>query len=187
MSRLSWRLRLLCSNFSSRRGSSRRSLSSGWRHTVGLSLRAILRYVANFTASVARLAALAVEWTTVRGSAVSGYVSELPTCIALHRLRLAIARIVVWATALVARSCARNTGTVASTKSSAVASTTTSAATGTSTGLIGTIALFQSQCALKYSAFDVSYSEVTWLAAGVAPSTCPSAEAQGRAISLNMS
>lgn len=78
-------------------------LSSSGSHTVDLtSLRAVLRDVAYFAASVAGFASFAIHCTAVRRSTVPGDMAELAASIALHGLRLAIASKMVGSAAFVA-------------------------------------------------------------------------------------
>jgi hypothetical protein len=108
-------------------------------------LSAVLRDVADLAATVARLAALAVEWAAVGRSAVTGDVSELATSVALHALSLTVTGIVVWATALVAGSGARHATTVAtaSTPESTAVAATSCCWWRWRTALAGAIALCQ--------------------------------------------
>lgn len=75
-------------------------------------LAAVTRDVAGLAARVARLAG-GVERPAVGGGAVARDMAELAAGIALHRLRLAVASEVVWATALVAGGRARAAGEAA--------------------------------------------------------------------------
>jgi len=120
--------RHLCNRRSSSR-SRRDNLARNVRHAVGLGLRAVLGDVANLAASVAGLGSLAVEWAAVGSSAVAGDVAELAASVALHSLSLAIARVVVGSTALVAGSSARNSATEVATESSSATEGTTTSAT----------------------------------------------------------
>lgn len=73
--------------------------------------------MASFAALVASLASR-VQGTAIRRCAVSGDVTKLSTSVALHRLRLAVARKVVRPAALVAGSRPRATSEAASAEAS---------------------------------------------------------------------
>jgi hypothetical protein len=132
-------------------------------------LRAVAGNVASLTASVAGLAG-SVEWAAVGSCAIAGDVTELATSVALHGLSLAIAGKVVGTTALVASGRTRTAreATTAITASKSAAAHRSTTAHGT-------------------DRVGASTSEVTGLAAVVAPSAGTSAaQAQGRAISLDV-
>jgi hypothetical protein len=74
--------------------------------------------VANLAAAVAGLATLAVKRAAVGRGAVAGDVTELAASVALHALGLAVARVVVGATALVAGGSTGNTTAIAATEAS---------------------------------------------------------------------
>jgi hypothetical protein len=111
---------------------SRRSLATTWSNTVRLGLCAVLGDVADLAAAIAGLAALAVEWAAVGGGAVAGDVTELAASIALHALGLAIARIVVGATALVAGGSTGSTTAIAATETTTTATESARRRWGTS-------------------------------------------------------
>lgn len=111
-------------------GSRGQSRLSSWgrsgRSAVDLgALRAALGDVTDFTASVASLSTLVVDWTTVGSSAVARDVTELAAGVAFHGLSLAVAGEVVGTTALVACSSTRHAGVA----TAVPAETTTEAAT----------------------------------------------------------
>jgi len=127
--------------------------------------------VANFAASVAGLATFAVQWATVGSGAVAGDVSKLSAGIALHGLSLAIARIMVGASALVAGRSTGNTA-VSAAESTLEASTRPSSATsstGSRAALLGAVTC-----------------KMSGLATGVASSAGRTAQTQCRTVSLHM-
>lgn len=138
--------------------------------TISVLLRAVARDVAGFTALIAGLTS-SVERTTIWRSTVSRDVTEFSTCIALHRLSLAIARKVVWPAAFVAGSRSGATSECASAETTAVSTTGDRSATPHSnTGRV-----------------RAGSSQVTGLAAVVATAvTTSTAQTEGRAVSLNV-
>lgn len=93
--------------------------------TIGSLLWAVTGDMASLATLVASLAS-SVERTTVRGSAISGDVTELAASVALHSLSLAISGEVVRSTALVTSSRTWSTN-----KSSARSESATESTTGT--------------------------------------------------------
>jgi hypothetical protein len=128
--------------------------------------------VANLAASVAGLATFAVQWTAIGGSAVARDVAKFSASIAFHGLSLAIARVMVGSSALVAR---RSTGNAAvsttetALKASARPPSATSS-TGSSTALARAITLHMS---VRHDAKAMQISahcKMSGLATGVASS-----------------
>lgn len=154
------------SSWSSGRSSS--SLSTGTSDTVRLRLSAVFRDVTNFSAAVASLAALGVEWAAVGSSAVARDVPKFSAGVALHALGLAITGVMVGAAALVAGRSAGHATTVAASEAAPTAAETTSCWWG-STASRGAVA-----------------GEMTWLAAGVAATAGGTAQTQSWAVSLDM-
>lgn len=127
---------------------------------------AVLGDVADLTTAVAGLAALAVEWATIWSGAITRDVSKFAASIALHGLSLAIASVVVRATALVAGSCAWHATAI-----------TTSEPTSSPT---------EAACRWCAASRGAVACKMTWLTARVAAATRSTAQAQSRAISLNV-
>lgn len=109
------------------------SLSGKWSNTVGLDLRATLGDVANLAASVAGLASFAVQWAAVWCSAVARDVAEFAAGVAFHCLGLAITRVMVWTTTLVASGSAWDTTKAATTAKSGSATISATRTTSTAT------------------------------------------------------
>ena len=134
---------------------------------IDLGLGAVARDVARLAASVAGLARR-VEGTTVGSGAVAGDVAQLSTSVALHGLRLAVTRKVVWATALVASG--RTTTTETSPEASSVSATGSGSAAESTGGRARAVA-----------------GQVAREATGVAASAgATAAQAQRRAVSLDV-
>jgi hypothetical protein len=130
----------------SRSGRWSRSLSWRWVDAIDLAgLRAVLGDMTDLAASVAGFPALVGERASIRRSTVPGDVAELAASVALHGLSLAIASIVIWPAALVARSSARNTAISASEASEAAAAraaaATTTASAASADSLRGILAV----------------------------------------------
>jgi hypothetical protein len=141
--------------------------------TVGSLLRTVTGDVASLTALVAGLAS-SVQGTTVRGSAITGDVTELATSVALHGLSLAVASEVVRSAALVAGSRARSAANKAT--------TATISAKATAAGSNGTAAAH-----VGASRVGASASQVADLTAVVATTAgAGTAQPKGRAVSLDM-
>lgn len=81
--------------------------------------------MSDLAAAVAGLATLTVERATVGSSAVTGDVAELTAGVALHALSLAIARVVVRATTLVAGRSAGQATAIAATEAATTAAEST--------------------------------------------------------------
>lgn len=140
---------------------------------VGSLLRAVTGDVASLTALVAGLAS-SVQRAAVRGSAVTGDVTELATSVALHGLSLAVASEVVRSTALVAGSRARTPADKAATATIS-AEATAAGSNGTATAHVGA------------SRVRASASQVANLTTVVAATAGASAaQTKGRTVSLDM-
>ncbi|KAI1104347.1 hypothetical protein F4804DRAFT_192339 [Jackrogersella minutella] len=161
-------LTLLC-----HRGNGRSSgnFNLGRAITVGGLLGAVARDVTSFAALVAGLARR-VQRATVRRRAVSGDVTKLSAGVALHGLSLAVAREVVRTTALVACGRSGATGETASAEATTISTAGyLCAASCSSAGRVG-----------------ASSGQVTGLSTVIAATvTASTAQAEGRAISLDVS
>jgi len=114
-------------NSSSRwRGGRSSNFTVGNSDTIQISsLRAIFGDVTHLAAAIASLGTFVSEGTSVGCRAVARDVAEFTARVALHGLRLTVASIVVWSTALVACGGTRNITAVSTTKSAAESTTVT--------------------------------------------------------------
>jgi hypothetical protein len=102
--------------------------------TVDGLLGAVPRDMACLSALVAGLTG-GVERATIRGSAVPRDVSQLATCVALHRLCLTVSRVVVWQAALEAgRGSGSSSESTSALEASKVPTRSTSGCAGHSAG-----------------------------------------------------
>lgn len=144
--------------------------------------------MASLAALVAGLAG-SVERAAVGGRAVAGDVAQLAAGVALHGLRLAVARKMVGAAALVAGRRARAASeAAASTVTASVATSGHRGATAHGTDGVGAGALDESVgCPVQDGRYRKAYSEVTGLATVVAASAgAGSAQTEGGAVSLDV-
>ena len=114
----------------------------GGRHrssaiAIDLSLGAVTRDVARLAAAVAGLAR-GIEWAAIRSRAIARDVAQLAARIALHGLGLAVARKVVWSSALVAGSRA-GAASISAAETSTEAAAGTGAATHTACTRVGAV------------------------------------------------
>jgi hypothetical protein len=142
--------------------------SGGCGFAVDLGLGALARDVAGLAAAVAGFSSR-VERAAVGSGAVAGDVAELAAGIALHGLSLAVARIVIGTSTLVASGWTSTSAVAAA--ESAISSTHTAAAAAGAHAGVGT-----------------STGKMAGLAASIAASAGgAAAQAQGRAVSLVVS
>jgi hypothetical protein len=137
------RCHLLCNSRGCSRRSCRSSFSSSRGNAVGLGLWAVLGDMANLAASVAGFATFAVQWPAVWSSTVPRDMSEFTASVALHRLRLTVARIMVRPTTFVTGSSTRDAieSTAEASSSTTTVATTRSTCATAGTSLVGTVTL----------------------------------------------
>lgn len=143
---------------------------------VDLGLGAVTGDVTSLATAVAGIAS-SVEWAAVGSGAVTGDVTQFSTGVAFHSLSLTISCEVVWSTALVAGGRTRATSKGApSTKSTKSTKSTAGRATSSSSHA-------SSRAGVRAVTGQMS-GQATTIASSAGTS---SAEAQSRAISLNVS
>lgn len=152
-------------------------------------LRALPADMTRLTTPVASLASSTVERPTVRRGALAGDMSQLPTSVALHGLRLAIAGEVVGPTALVASRGAVDTAgeTAAETTAVATSGAGSAAAHAWAWGGAGALRLMSGLDVNVLVELKGTHGNMPDLAAGVAASAGgTAAQAESRAVSLDM-